>query len=57
MKTYEIRHDPVRAKKGLKPWAIFEKMDAGFNRGISQHSTLEEALKQKAALEAKSQPE
>jgi hypothetical protein len=52
MKTYQIRHDPVREKKGLKSWAVFEEVAPDFNRGVSQHNTLEEALKAKATLEA-----
>lgn len=52
MKTYQIRHDPVRQRKGLKSWAVFEEVAPDFNRGISQHETMEEALKAKAALEA-----
>jgi hypothetical protein len=51
MKTYTIRHDPVRERKGLKSWGVFERVSDGFERGLSQHSTFGEALAAKAALE------
>lgn len=52
MKTYTIRHDPAREKKGLKSWGVFEQVSADFQRGISQHNTMQEALQAKAALDA-----
>lgn len=51
-KKYEIRHDPVRERKGLRSWAVFEVVDESFSRGISAHYTMQEALKAKAQLEA-----
>lgn len=51
MKTYSIRHDPVREKRGLKSWGVFEQVSEDFVRGISQHNTMQEALAAKARLE------
>jgi hypothetical protein len=48
---FSIRHDPVREKKGLKSWGVFENVSPDFAQGISQHSTLQEALSAKADLE------
>ena len=53
MKTYTIRQDPVRAKKGLKSWGVFEQVAPDFNKGVSQHETLQEALVAKARLEGR----
>ncbi len=52
MKTYQIRHDPVRERRGLKSWAVFEDVSEDFNKGVSQHYTMQEALQAKASLEA-----
>ncbi len=51
MKKYTIRHDPVREKKGLKSWAVFEEVSPDFSRGVSQHATMQEALAAKVKLE------
>lgn len=51
MKTYTIRQDPVRDRKGLKSWGVFEEVSADFQKGVSQHFTMQEALTAKAALE------
>lgn len=51
-KVYIVRHDPVRERRGLKSWAVFEVIDPEFSQGISDHHTLHEALAAKAALEA-----
>jgi hypothetical protein len=49
--NYTIRHDPVREKKGLKSWGVFEQVSDDFARGVSQHSTMQEALTAKSQLE------
>lgn len=41
--THEIRFSPAREKRGLKAWGLFEVVDAGFSRGISDHASKEEA--------------
>lgn len=33
VKTYTIRHDPIRERKGLKPWAVFEQVEPDFREG------------------------
>jgi len=53
MTKYEIRFDKTRQKKGLKAWAVFEIVDAGFSRGLSQHGTEAEAKAALAKLEAR----
>jgi hypothetical protein len=53
MSKYVIRHDPIREKKGLKSWGVFEEVSGDFSKGLSQHFTLQEALKAKALLEDK----
>jgi hypothetical protein len=49
-KTYTIRQDPTREKKGLKSWGAFEQGSADFQKGISQFRTIQEALAAKTAL-------
>lgn len=56
MTNYTIRHDPVREKKGLNSWGVFEEVSEDFKRGVSQHATLQEALSAKAELDKKSNP-
>jgi hypothetical protein len=51
MKKYVIRHDPVREKKGLRSWGVFEEVEPDFQKGISQHATMQEALAAKMKLE------
>lgn len=51
-KQYEIRFDKTRQKKGLKAWGVFEVVDAGFSRGLSQHQTEGEAEAALAALQS-----
>lgn len=51
MKTYVIRHDPVREKKGMKSWGVFEQVSADFQKGISDHWSMQEALDAKSKLE------
>lgn len=52
-KQYEIRFSPEREKRGLKAWGVFEIEDAEFSRCVSDHTTMQEALKAKADLEGK----
>jgi hypothetical protein len=51
MKTYTIRHDPICERKGLKSWAVFEQVEADFQKGVAQFHTMQEALAAKATLE------
>jgi hypothetical protein len=51
MKTYIIKQDPVRHRKGLKSWAVFEEVAPDFRKGISAFYTMQEALKAKVELE------
>lgn len=49
--TYTIRYSKVRDQRGLKPWAVFEQIEEGFARAVSDHQTEDEAKAAKAALE------
>ena len=51
MKTYSIRQDPVRQRKGLKSWGVFEQVSPDFWQGVAQFYTMQEALAAKKALE------
>lgn len=53
-KQYEIRHDKVRERRGLKSWGLFEFVEPGFSRGIAAYHTEAEALAAKAEKETQS---
>jgi hypothetical protein len=50
-KTYEVHHDPERKRQGLSAWAIVEAVDGSSWRIISRHTSLQDALQTKTALE------
>jgi hypothetical protein len=50
-KTYELRHDPDRKRKGLAAWAVFEIVDGVSEHVVCRHTSLQDALQTKAALE------
>jgi len=52
-KTYEVHHDPDRKRKGLPAWAVVEIVDACSLHVICRHTTLQDALQTKAALETR----
>ena len=51
--TYEVHHDPDRKRQGLSAWAIVETVDGSSWRVISRHTSLQEALQTKTALETR----
>ncbi len=55
MKTYIIKQDPMRHRKGLKSWAVFEEVAPDFRKGVAAFYTMHEALKAKADLEKAAQ--
>ncbi len=50
-KTYEVHHDADRKLRGQTPWAVAEIIDGNSSKVISRHTTLQEAVQTKAALE------
>lgn len=51
MVSYEIKYNRARDRRGLKPYAVFEIVDAEFSRGVSDHWTREDAEAAKSQLE------
>jgi hypothetical protein len=53
---YEVRHNKARERRGLKSYAVFEIMDEGFSRGVSDHWTREDAEAAKHQYETTDSP-
>jgi hypothetical protein len=56
-KRYEAHHDPDRKRKGLAAWAVVETVDFSSTHVVCRHTTLQDALRTKAALETSEERE